>query len=125
MKNFILKILNSVQDNTYLYDEYEIKDGKNLAILCYIMPLIPYFLNKNNEFVRYHSIIGMNLFIICIFYYIFFKIIISMNLNILLIKILFSIIWLVLLLLICLGISNVCNGKACELPLINKIKIFK
>ncbi len=125
MKNFILKFINSIEDETYKFSGNEINSGKELGILCYIMPLIPYFLNKKNNFVKYHSVIGMNLFIICIFYYIFFKMIIDINLNILLIQIILPIIWLILLLLACLGISNVCNGKAKELPIINKIKVFK
>ena len=123
MKNFILKIINSVDDETYKYSEEEMINGKEMAILCYIFPVIPYFLNKKNSFVKYHSVIGMNLFVIVLFYYIFFKMII--NIDLLLIKILLPLIWLFLLLLSCLGISNVCNLKAKELPLINKIKVFK
>lgn len=125
MRNFILKLINDVDDETYKFNEEEIKDGKDMAILCYILPLIPYFLNKNNSFVKYHSIVGMNLFIIIIFYYIFFKMIISIKINFVLLQLFFTIIWLILLLLACVGISNVCNGKARVLPLINKIKVFK
>ena len=125
MKNFIMKIINNVEDVTYKFSDNEINSGKELGILCYIMPIIPYFLNKKNSFVKYHSVIGMNLFIICFFYYVFYKMIMDINLKLLLLQILFPIIWLILLLLACLGISNVCNGKAKELPIINKIKIFK
>ena len=60
MKNFILKLINNVEDNTNNYNEEEITDGKDMGVLCYIFPLIPYFLNKKNLFVKYHSIIGMN-----------------------------------------------------------------
>ena len=94
-----------------------------MAILCYICPVIPYFFNKKNNFVKYHSVIGMNLFVIVLFYYIFFKMII--NIDLLIVKLLLPIIWLILLLLACTGISNVCNLKAKELPFINKIKVFK
>jgi len=123
MKNFILKLINSVEDETYLYDEDDIKNGKDIGVLCYIFPLLPYFLNKNNKFVKYHSINGMNLFIIVIFYYVFFKIFSGIEVSI--IQIFFSVIWLILLTLACIGISNVCGGKARGLPIINKIKIFK
>ena len=125
MRNFILKVINSVEDETSLYDEYEIKEGKDMGILCYIFPLIPYFLNKKNLFVKYHSIIGMNLFILVLFYYLFFKIIVSMKISFAIVQVLLTVIWLIFLLLACVGISNVCNGKARALPLINKIKIFK
>lgn len=125
MKNFILKLINNVEDNTNNYNEEEIKDGKDMGVLCYIFPLIPYFLNKKNLFVKYHSIIGMNLFIISIFYYIFFKMISSMKINFIILDFLLPTIWLILLLLSCIGISNVCSGKARNLPIINKVKIFK
>ena len=125
MKNFILKIINDVEDKTEQFSKEEIDEGKDAAILCYIFPVIPYFLNKKNLFVKYHSIIGMNLFIIDIFYYIFFRMIKSLELNITIIDLILSIVWLILLILACIGISNVCDGKARCLPLINKIKIFK
>ena len=125
MKNFILKFINNVEDISYNYSEKEIKDGKELGILCYICPIIPYFLNKKNSFVKYHSVIGMNLFVLAIFYYIFFKMITAINIELLFLKILLLVIWFIILLLACLGISNVCNGKAKELPIINKIKVFK
>jgi hypothetical protein len=47
------------------------------------------------------------------------------NIDLLIVKLLLPIIWLILLLLACTGISNVCNLKAKELPFINKIKVFK
>ncbi len=125
MKNFILKLINNVPDETSKYSNKDIEDGKDLGVLCYIMPIIPYFLNKKNKFVKYHSIIGMNLLIITIFYYIIFKMISSFNINIIALKITLTILWLILLLLSCIGISNVCSGKARELPIINRIKIFK
>ncbi len=125
MRNFILKIINNVEDNTEEFNIKDIEDGKDMAVLCYIIPLIPYFLNKKNKFVKYHSIIGMNLFIIAIFYYIFFKMILSIKIDIILFQILLPSIWLIILLLCCIGISNVCSGKAKKLPFVDKVKIFR
>ncbi len=125
MKNFILGIINNVNDETDNFEIEDIKSGKNMGILCYIVPFIPYFYNKNNTYVKYHSVIGMNLFLIALFYFLIYKMIIWIDIDIFLIKIVFLIIWLIILLLFCLGISNVCNGKAKELPIINKIKVFK
>jgi len=125
MRNFILKIINNVEDNTEEFNIKDIEDGKDMAVLCYIIPLIPYFLNKRNKFVKYHSIIGMNLFIIAIFYYIFFKMILSIKIDIILFQILLPSIWLIILLLCCIGISNVCSGKAKKLPFVDKVKIFR
>ena len=39
-----------------------------MGVLSYIIPLIPYFVEKENKFVRYHAIQGMNLLIISIIY---------------------------------------------------------
>lgn len=125
MRNFILRIINNVEDNTEEFNIKDIEDGKDMAVLCYIIPLIPYFLNKKNKFVKYHSIIGMNLFIIAIFYYIFFKMILSIKIDIILFQILLPSIWLIILLLCCIGISNVCSGKAKKLPFVDKVKIFR
>jgi uncharacterized membrane protein len=44
----------------------EIEDGKGMAILAYIIALIPYFAEKNNKFVRFHAIQGMNLLILAV-----------------------------------------------------------
>ncbi len=125
MRNIIIKIINSVPDETNKFNESEIEDGKDMGVLCYIMPLLPYFLNKKNNYVKYHSIIGMNLFIISIFYYILFKMINPISNDIVIVQVILSIIWLLLLILSCIGISNVCSGKARGLPLINKIQILK
>ncbi len=125
MRNIIIKIINSVPDETNKFNESEIEDGKDMGVLCYIMPLLPYFLNKKNNYVKYHSIIGMNLFIISIFYYIIFKMINPISNDIVIVQVILSIIWLLLLILSCIGISNVCSGKARGLPLINKIQILK
>ncbi len=125
MKNIILKIIDSVPDETYKFNERDIEDGKDMGVLCYIMPLLPYFLNKKNKYVKYHSIVGMNLFVLVIFYYIIFKIINPLCINLVYFQVVLSIIWLIILILSCIGISNVCSGKARKLPFINKIEIFK
>ena len=47
----------------------EIEEGKGMAILAYIIALIPYFAgDKNNKFVRFHAIQGMNILIIAVAY---------------------------------------------------------
>ena len=33
---------------------------KSMAILSYIIPLIPYFVEKKDKFVRFHAVQGMN-----------------------------------------------------------------
>ena len=48
-------------------DAKEVAEGKGMAILAYIIALIPYFAgDKKNKFVRFHAIQGMNLLIISV-----------------------------------------------------------
>ena len=55
----------------------DIESGKSMAILAYIIAPIPYFTEKNNKFVRYHAIQGMNIFIIALGYSIAASIVIN------------------------------------------------
>ena len=121
-------IFEDVKDDTELFDKNDIESGKVMAILSYIgiLCLIPFFAEKNNKYVIYHAKQGLNLF--------FLEIIASAAIS------MFSIILFFLffiggligfavsglsLALSVIGIVNVCNGKAKELPIVNKIKIIK
>lgn len=119
-----------------------------MAILPYIIPFVPYFVEKENKYVRYHAIQGMNLLIVGIAYSIVYSVLSA------LIKVKsncgfgywgdlaasletyckvtpwwvtwpFGIIGVGISALCVLGIINVCNNKAKELPIVNKIKVFK
>lgn len=112
------------------YEKKDIESGKVMAILSYLIPLIPYFAEKENKWVRFHAVQGMNLLIIAV------------AVNIVL-SILFNIMWSItwrlwgitntlstivnvgITVLCIIGIVNVCQEKAKELPIINKIKIIK
>lgn len=142
------EILNDVKDESKSFDKKDIESGKGMAILSYIIPPIPYFAEKNNKYVRYYAIQGMNLFIVAIAYGILNAILTSV------IKVKGNcgygywgdlaeslgtyckitpwwVTWPLALLGLCItalcvvGIINVCNGKAKELPIVNKLKIFK
>lgn len=121
-------IFEDVKDDTELFDKNDIESGKVMAILSYIgiLCLIPFFAEKNNKYVIYHAKQGLNLFVL--------EIIASAAVS------MFSIILFFLffiggligfavsglsLALSVIGIVNVCNGKAKELPIVNKIKIIK
>ncbi len=152
-KNFKDKakdIVNDVKDDSKSFDKKEKEDGKGMAILAYIIPIIPYFFaDKKNKYVRYHAIQGMNLLIITIVY----AIIESVLSSVIKVKsdcglgnywgtlanelganctvtpwwltLIFTIIGLGITVLCVIGIINVCNGKAKELPIVNKFKIIK
>ena len=98
----------------------EKEDGKLMAILSYVgvLSLVPYLAEKDNKWVRYHAIQGVNLFIIEVIFYI-----------IRVIPILGWIVgWLgsiVTLVISIIGIVNACNGETKELPIVGKIKFIK
>ncbi len=101
------------------FSESDKQSGKALAIIAYlgVLALIPYFLEKNNKWVRFHTIQGINLMIWeLIFTVVGFIPIIG--------KIAFIGNAFCLALLI-LGIMNVCKGEAKELPVISSFKFIK
>lgn len=121
------EILNDVKDDSNKFSKKEIEDGKGLALLSYIgfLVLIPYLVEKKNKYVRFHALEGMNLFI---YELILGGILTFVNIFIPLtfLRTLFStIVSLICLALSIIGIINVCNDQAKELPVINKMKIIK
>ena len=109
------------------FTKKEVDDGKVMAILAYIgiLALIPYLAEKNNKFVICHAKIGMNLFLL--------EVIASVALSVLGVTIVLlpltllasPVIGIGSLVLSIIGIVNVCNGEAKELPVIEKFKIIK
>ena len=122
-------IINDVKDESDSFDSREIESGKVMSILAYlgILVLIPYFAEKNNKYVVYHAKEGLNLFIIEVI----LGVIVSVLGSILywrlywIYSIVRTIVGLLGIVLSVIGIVNVCNGKAKELPIINKFKIIK
>ncbi len=123
------EVLNDVKDETNNYDKKDIESGKVMAILSYIgiLVLIPYFAEKNNKYVQYHAKQGLNLFLIEVIAGIAVSIITGILSFILFFlgAIISYAISLCFFALSIIGIVNVCNGKAKELPVINKIKLIK
>ena len=122
-------ILDDVKDETDSFDKKDIESGKVMAILSYlgILVLIPYFAEKNNKYVAYHAKQGLNLFIIEIiasFAFSIFSVIFGLIIFFI-VPIIGAALSLASLGLTIIGIVNVCNGKAKELPVINKFKIIK
>lgn len=131
-------ILLETTDHTEEFSLNEIESGKALSIVSYLIPIVPFILSKKNNYIHFHTINGMNL----LFAYLIFLIIkrtlsyifgtpcdlvsgikciilpISLRITFALVNMIFS-------LIVLLGLLNVCNNKAKELPLINKIKFFK
>lgn len=123
---------NNTEDTTNAYTQQQIADGKVMGILSYIgfLVLVPLLADKNNPFVRYHANQGLVLFLGEIIYAVVRSIlvrvfwIISFWLGMMM-NILLSILSLIFIAYMIIGIVNVCNGKARELPLIGKIRLVK
>ena len=129
----------------------DISAGKGMAILSYfgILALIPYFSEKNNKFVRYHAIQGMNIFLVLVAY----AIIVSVVSGIVwsatvgncvssvyygsavgctggfgaasIVSLIFGLGYLALGIICILGIVYAAQGQTKEVPLLGKIKIIK
>ena len=133
-------------DETNTFDRKEIKDNTFLAILSYLgfLALVPYFYNNKSEYVKYHATQGMNLFIVWVLYYIVENLLRFITVGRLVyiqtstgilpatkevtpfwISLPMGIIGVTLAIITVIGIVYACEGKAKELPLINKIKIIK
>ncbi len=142
-KEKVEKILDT-EDNSDKFDKKDIENGKGMAILSYILPFIPYFVEKENKYVKYHARQGMDLLLVSIIYTIIYNILTSV------IKVngscgsLFGynlgnycritpwwiswplgIIYLSISIIAIIGIINAVKGKAKELPILNKFKVFK
>lgn len=123
------KIINDVKDDSKSFDKKDIDEGKGMGILSYLgfLALIPYLSEKNNKYIIYHAKQGMNLFIIDIILGVATSIIsaiLTWRLWIIT-NIITSLVGLFVTVLSIIGIVNVCNGKAKELPIVNKFKFIK
>lgn len=116
-----------MENNVGNFEKSEIESGKGMAILSYIIPLIPYFAEKNNKWVRFHAIEGMNLLIVAVAVNIIMSILWSVVGWRLwgIMSTLSSVINIGVTVLCVIGIVNVCKEQAKELPLVSKIKIIK
>ena len=131
-------LFTNLQDKTADYSKEEIENGKLMALLSYIgiLALIPYFAEKENKYVRFHAIQGLNLliinlvvsaasFVVAIVATVLFIIpVIGWILGFLL----YLVIGLVpvgLLVISILGVVYSLQGNAKELPIVNQIKFIK
>ncbi len=131
------------EDKSSSYSKKEISNGKGMSMLSYVIPLIPYFLEKENKFVRYHAKQGMDLLLVAILYSIVYNILTSVirvngscgslfgynlgnycRITPWWVTYPLGIIGLCISIIAIMGIINASKGKAKDLPLINKLKIF-
>lgn len=124
-------MFTDLKDYSKDYDQKDIESGKAMAIIFYIgiLCLIPYFAEKNNKYVRFHTIQALNLFLINVIYSIALAMV---SVILVFIPVIGPMIALALSLVsygffaLCIwGIVNACQDKAKELPVVNQIKIIK
>lgn len=110
--------LNNTADTTADYDAADIEKNKIMAVLAYIIFLIPLLAAKDSRFAKFHTNQGLVLFISAIIFSIVAAIpIIGW--------IIAPIIGLLITVLAIIGIINALNGRTKELPIIGKFKILK
>lgn len=138
IKEKITIFMSSTNDYTDTFSLEEIESGKALSIVAYLIPLVPFILSKKNNYIRFHTINGMNI----LFTYLIFLIIkrtlsyifgtpcdLVSGLKCIILpislRILFAFINMIFSFIILYGLVNVCNSKAKEIPVISRIKLFK
>lgn len=138
LKDKIKVFMSSIKDYTDSFSLEEIESGKALSIVSYLIPLVPFILSKKNNYVKFHTLNGMNI----LFTYLIFLIIkrtlsyifgtpcdLVSGLKCIILpislRIFFAFINMLFGFIVLYGILNVCNNKAKEIPIISKIKLFK
>lgn len=138
LKDKVTGFMSSIKDYTDSFSLEEIESGKALSIVSYLIPLVPFILSKKNNYVKFHTLNGMNI----LFTYLIFLIIkrtlsyifgtpcdLVSGLKCIILpislRIFFAFINMIFSFIILNGVLNVCNNKAKEIPIISKIKLFK
>ncbi|MBQ9945589.1 MAG: zinc ribbon domain-containing protein [Clostridia bacterium] len=113
-----LKQLNNTKDETEGFDKADIEKNKIMAVLAYIIFLIPLIAAKESPFARFHTNQGLLLVIAAVISSVIAAIpVIGW--------IIAPVIGIAVTVLAVIGILNALNGKAKELPLIGKFRILK
>lgn len=121
--------LNDTPDTTADYDREDINKNRAMAILAYIGPLvfIPMFAAKNSKFARFHVNQGFLLFLVWASLSVlstFFNLIYLQHFLDVLIQLSLWAVSIPATVINVIGIVNAARGKAKELPIIGKIRIF-
>ena len=119
----------SVLEEWGQFDPADMENNMLMAILGYVIPFVPYFVEKNSKWVRFHSVQGMNLLIISIIVYLALGLV-SAILSIIpfigaVMNLVTSVVSLCMVAFMGIGIYNVVQKQPKELPMIGYIKFFK
>lgn len=122
--------LNDTPDTTWEYDPQDIAANKGVSVLAYLswLVIIPLLVAKDSKFARFHCNQGLVLAIIEICWTVAHGVIsgiLSVFTPLRFVSAILSLVSIGFLVLAIIGIVNVANGKAKELPIIGKIRIIK
>lgn len=118
-----IKIESSDDKNKEKTSKEEIDTGKGMAIVCYLnlLVIIPLIFEKSNNFVRYHINQGLSL---CLFTIVTGVIKLMLN-DFLLYSYIFAILMaLLIIIMMVIGIKNVCSGEEKPLPIIGNFNLL-
>jgi len=140
IKDTVERIMDT-EDSTKKIDKNDIEKNKIMAIFAYFGPLslIPFFASKESKFAQYHAKQGLNLFIIelivGVISYFLTAIFEMPKCNVSgtecgifapwWISIPIDFVQLILGIIAIIGIVYACQGKAKEVPILEKMKIIK
>lgn len=126
-QDFVNNIMNTA-DTTSQFDPQDINDNKGMSVLAYIgfLFLVPLLACPNSRFARYHTNQGLVLFLMELAIGVVIGIFsIIPVIGIIIGGLLGSVGGILALVLSILGIVNVAQGQAKELPIIGKITLLK
>ena len=126
-QNFVNNMMNT-NDTTSQFDPQDINDNKGMSVLAYIgfLFLIPLLACPNSKYARYHTNQGLVLFLMELAIGVVIGIFgIIPVIGIIIGGLLGSVGGILALVLSILGIVNVAQGQAKELPIIGKITLLK
>lgn len=122
------------QEEIYEYTPEDIQQNKAMAILAYFFFFLPLLAAKDSRFARYHANQGLILLLGYVALYIVQAILTAIlvagmtytSLGVLgIVSLLFTLLYIGLLVLMILGIVNAAQGKAKPMPIIGGFKIIK
>ena len=128
----IFNSINDTADTTNEFDPKDIKSNKGISVLAYLglLFLVPLLAAKDSKFARFHTNQGIVLFVFSLAFEAVEKILLgvfswALNPFYKVAELCFDLIGIAFIVLMIVGIVNVVNGKAKELPVIGKIRILK
>ena len=138
----IKEMFTDLKDHTTECTQEEVNNGKLMAVLAYfgLLALIPYFVEKDNKYIRFHSIQGLNFYLEGLIATVGLTVVMFVSMFLFIIPILGWILGGILFIVSFIGLMAISigslvfqimgivyavQGSAKELPIVNKLKLIK